>query len=401
MIDYTVLACLINNNELAAAVEVEKHHFENAMTQTMFEAVMEALVTGGAVDIPLLAAYLSHQHGHLTWTTHLERLVDEIAPAANFAIYQQKLKEAYVKRSAREIGAELAKQGDVAPALEALKSLTTASQQRGQSLDTLARDFVAELENPVESIKTGVKVLDSRFGGFHKSDLIVVGARPSMGKTAFAVNLALGSGEPFVFFSGEQGANQLMQRMVSIQGGVPLWRMRNNSLDDDDHRNIANTLKQLRERDAYIVDIPAPSLQDIVTESRRQHQQRGIRLVVVDYLQRMRVVGDSRREGIEAAVRGLKELARELDIPVVVLAQVNRRVDERPVKHPSMGDLMESGAIEAEADQIIMLSRKVVYEPDCPEKNEAQFTVAKHRHGPHGKFTLHFQADVLRFEEAA
>lgn len=401
MMDYSVLSCLLYNNELHKAVEVNADHFGSAHTQILFNTMMEVLDNGKPLDVELLAPLLQHMYPQHDWMPHLEELVQSTAAKANFSAYQEKLKEAYTQRCVKGIAHKLADDLDVPGAMDALKNVSTSPSRRGFDPERIAKSFIEHLESPPKSIPSGIGRIDDKLGGLHQSDLIVVGARPAMGKTAFAVNLALKSNAPFLFFSGEQGAEQLMERMVSIDGAVPLWKMRNRSLNQDDYRRVTDSVARIRNNNFYVVDKPSPSLQDIVSESRKQVHERGVKLILVDYLQRMKTTGDSRREAIEAAVRGLKELARELDVPVIVLAQVNRSVDNRENKHPNMGDLMESGAIEAEADQIIMLSREVVYDPSCSNPNGAMITIAKNRHGPTGRIDLHFQQEILRFSEAA
>lgn len=400
-IEYSVLSCLLNHNELVSAVEVESKHFPNVKTQTMFTAIVEAIGNAGKVDLNLLASYLSHNYGAHHWDPDLEALIDAPGPAENFAVYQQALKGQYLKFQARSIGGELNKTGDVAAALESLKGLDSTDVSSSYDKKSLGRLFIHDIDTDPDTIKTGIHKMDSKLGGLHGSDLIVIGARPSMGKTALACNIARKCYEPFVFFSGEQGASQLMQRFVAIEGGAPLWKMRNRKLSEEDYQSIASsvgTLTSDASPDFYVVDKPSPSLQDILFAARKHHHEHGIKLVVVDYLQRMRVKGPNRREGIEDAVRGLKELARELDIPVVVLAQVNRAVDSRDNKHPGMADLLESGAIEAEADQVLMLSREAVYTKDKNDDN-AKVSVEKNRHGPVGMMHLKFRNEYLRFED--
>lgn len=396
-----IICALVRHNELRSAVDVTAEHFPVYEHKRLFVHAIALLEKNSVLDFRSLYDAVQRESQQSDWAGIILWLDQEnIGSSANFAAYQTTLKNQYVDRKARDAGRALAETGDVPAAMQSLRNLEVTAHDAVYSPDRLAREFLDNLESPPQAIKTGIRDLDHLLGGLHRSDLIVLGARPAMGKTAFAVNLALNCRVPFLFFSGEQPAVQLMQRIVSIDAGIPLWRLRNRSLQQTDYSMMADALAELKKRQFCVVDKSAPSLVDVMSETRKQHQAIGVQAVFVDYLQRMRMNDkNSRREGVEEAIRGLKELAREVDVPVVVLAQVNRQVDSREHKHPNMGDLLESGAIEAEADQIMMLSRPSVYDANHPNPEEALLTVAKNRHGPTGDIELAFKAQQLRFKD--
>ena len=398
--EYAITASLLEFNELISAVEVEKEHFPTATTRMMFDVATTLVRELSSCDLATFATTCRTHSPGTRWDNEFDRLAGHTPSRAMFPGYQQALKRHFAASRARAIGKDLIKSGDAETALEALKAIALTDTRHGYDVQALTTLFLHELENPTPAIPTGLKKLDGVIGGLHNSDLVVLGARPAMGKTALACNLALNAGAPFLFFSGEQPAGQLMQRMVSIMGGPPVWKIRNRSVRDEDMQKVADAVRMMKEVNPYVVDKPSPSLQDIVTESRKQHQERGIKLILVDYLQRMRVDGAKKRhEAIAEAVRGLKELARELDVPVFLLAQVNREVDGRAGdKHPTMADLLESGAIEAEADQILLMSRPHVYD-DSEDPKLTVLSISKNRSGDTGKVLINFEGEYLRFTD--
>jgi replicative DNA helicase len=239
-------------------------------------------------------------------------------------------------------------------------------------------------------------------GGLHGGDLVIVGARPAMGKTALMLNMAasaLMAGFPVGVFSGEQGVSQITQRLIAIQGRIPVMRMRNGSLIGEDWSKLSAAVASLKDRGMYIFDKPAPTLSDIVRRARSWHYNHGIKAIYLDYLQRVKITTKApRHEAIGEIAAGLKELARELNIPVIALAQVNREVEKRVNKRPFMGDLKDSGTIEQEADQIFMLYRDEVYNEETKDKGLAEINIEKNRHGSTGRVDLAWRGEYLRFE---
>jgi len=299
------------------------------------------------------------------------------------------------------IGQALAAGGDCDAAMRDLMVLTstrTNYECSGFDAVNLAIERIEAIQAGGDpGIKSGLSDLDSKLGGFHKTDLVVIAARASMGKTAFMLNLANNCGCSCGIISAEMSREQLGQRLVALNGSVSAHRMRQGNLHDDEWTRVAETPKIVEAKRITINDKPAISVDEIARQARQMVHGQGIGILFVDYIQRLTAEGRSLREEIIHTVRGLKTLARELYIPVVALAQVKREVDTRPGnKRPFMADIQESGAIEQEADQVLTLFRDEVYNPDTLDKRMMEIIVVKNRHGPTGTIKVAWQADYMR-----
>lgn len=259
----------------------------------------------------------------------------------------------------------------------------------------------------VTGVPTGYYQFDEYTAGLQPSDLIIVAGRPSMGKTAFAMNMAMRGaamhGVPTAIFSLEMSMEQIMQRMLCCWGKVDLAKLRRGRLDDEDWARLYDAANHLSSSPIYVDDTPAITTMDLRARCRRLKAERGLGLVVVDYLQLMRASRhiDSREQEISDISRSLKALAKELHLPVVALSQLNRKVEERADKRPMMSDLRESGAIEQDADVIIFLYRAAAYkkkEELTPEDNVAEVIIGKQRNGPTGMVRLTFLKESTAFE---
>jgi replicative DNA helicase len=273
-------------------------------------------------------------------------------------------------------------------------------------------DYLYSRDNPsdVTGVPTGFVDLDSMTSGMQGGDLIIVAGRPSMGKTAFSLNIAenvaLDTKMPVAVFSMEMGGTQLAMRMIGSVGRLDQHRMRNGNLEDEDWEKLTTALGKLNEAPIFIDEGAGLSSFDVRARARRLHRQTGkLGLIVVDYLQLMAAPagkqGENRATEISEISRSLKALAKELDCPVVALSQLNRSVEQRPDKRPVMSDLRESGAIEQDADVILFIYRDEVYNPDSPDKGTAEIIIAKQRNGPIGRVRLTFMGQHTRFENYA
>ena len=267
--------------------------------------------------------------------------------------------------------------------------------------------YQRENQGAVTGVPTGFDDLDERTSGFQPGDLIIVAGRPSMGKTAFSLNIAenvaLDTKLPVAVFSMEMGATQLATRMIGSVGRLDQHRMRNGNLEDDDWVRLTTALGKLNDAPIYIDEGAGLSSFDVRARARRLHRQCGkLGLIVVDYLQLMAGTSgrasENRATEISEISRSLKSLAKELDVPVVALSQLNRSVEQRPDKRPVMSDLRESGAIEQDADLILFIYRDEVYNPDSEDKGTAEIIIAKQRNGPIGRVRLTFLGQHTRFE---
>ena len=252
---------------------------------------------------------------------------------------------------------------------------------------------------------TGFRDLDALTGGLQRSDLIIVAARPSMGKTTLALNIAQHAAAPphnvpVAIFSLEMSADQLVQRLICTDGRIDSKRLRRGEINDEELQRIAKASGRLSEMPIFTDDTAGMSIMELRTKARRLQAEHNIGLILVDYLQLMQGQGrytDNRVQEISEITRFLKGLARELNIPVVAMSQLSRAVDQRPSHIPMLSDLRESGSIEQDADVVMFIYREDYYDEDTPKKDLADILVAKHRNGPTGKIPLRFFGQQTRF----
>jgi len=269
-------------------------------------------------------------------------------------------------------------------------------------------DELSQLKGGITGLSTGYTELDKMTSGWQKSDLVIVAGRPSMGKTAFAMNLVeeavLNNPLPVLVFSLEMPAESLIFRMLSSIGRINQSKLRNGDLSDEDWRGFNSAFEKLKDTKLFIDDSPGLSPMDMRSRVRRLKREHGdVGMVVIDYLQLMQIKGTSenRTGEISEISRSLKLLAREFKCPVIALSQLNRSLEQRPNKRPVMSDLRESGAIEQDADVITFIYRDEVYNEDSPEKGVAEIIIGKQRNGPIGTLRLSFLGEFTRFENYA
>jgi len=263
-----------------------------------------------------------------------------------------------------------------------------------------------ERGDPITGIPTGFTDFDKATCGLQGSDLIIVAGRPSMGKTSFAMNIAenvaIKTKIPVAVFSMEMPGEQLTMRMMSAVGRIDQRKLRTGNLDDDDWPRMTSATGFLQDAPIYIDDTPALTPTEIRARARRLKREHGLGLIVIDYLQLMQGSGGASRENrateISEISRNLKAMAKELDVPVIALSQLNRSLEQRPNKRPIMSDLRESGAIEQDADLIVFIYRDEVYNEDSPDKGSAEIIIGKQRNGPIGTIRLTFHGKYTRFD---
>lgn len=257
----------------------------------------------------------------------------------------------------------------------------------------------------ITGLATGFGDLDFMTTGFHPSDFILIAARPSMGKTAFALNIlehvAVKKNEPCMIFSLEMSSEQLVNRLFSMDSGIDLQFLRSGRLEDDDWDKLVETAQRIGNSNIIIDDTPAITAAEIRTKCRKIKLEKGLKLVIIDYLQLMSGNGvrhgDNRQQEISDISGALKALARDLTCPVIALSQLSRAVESRVDKHPMLSDLRESGAMEQDADIVMFLYRDEYYNPDSEKKGEAEVIIAKQRNGPTGTIGLYWQSKTTRF----
>ncbi len=393
--------------------------------QIIFEAMMSLYDQHRPVDLLTLTSELKSQKklkniGGAPYLTELSNFV----PAASHAkAYAEIVEKASTRRRLIKAGTEIANKAfeddaDVQSLIgSAEKELFEVSDKIVKSdyvaMDELladAFDRIEELQKnkgALRGLKTGFRDLDKKTAGFQKGDLIIVGARPAMGKTTFAQNLAYNiasiNKKGVLFFSMEMAANEIVDRMISDVSGVDNWKMRTGNLSEEEFQKIGDALGEMDELPIYIDDTSSMTIMDLRNKARRAMHDHNIGIVIVDYLQLIQ--GSDRYKGnrvqeVTEISRGLKILARELEIPVVALAQLSRSVTGRDDPRPVLSDLRESGSIEQDADLVMFLHRPDYYrqnDDDYEETHITELLVAKHRHGAVGKIELYFHPELLRF----
>lgn len=357
---------------------------------------------------------------------YLFELSNNTPSAANIRAYAEIVRERSVLRQLIGVAAEIA---DTAYRPEGRDSITLLDEaerkvfdiagpggrgsgpQRISSYLALANERVHLLSDndlPVTGLSTGYRDFDGMTSGLQTSDLIIVAGRPSMGKTTFAMNMAenavMACDKPVLIFSMEMPGDALALRMMASLGEIELQKLRTGKLEDDDWPRVGSVVGMLSERSMFIDDTPALSPSEVRSRARRIARDHGqLGLIVVDYLQLMRVGGNSenRTAEISEISRSLKALAKELNVPVIALSQLNRSLEQRADRRPVMSDLRESGAIEQDADLIVFIYRDEVYNPDTRDKGVAEIIIAKQRNGPIGRIRLAFQGQFTRFKDLA
>lgn len=272
-----------------------------------------------------------------------------------------------------------------------LKSVLTDSFDR---IDELHKD-----KEKLRGIPTGFKSLDNILAGLQASDLVIVAGRPSVGKTAFTLNvahnIAVKEQIPVAIFSLEMSKEQLVDRLLASEAGIDSWKLRTGNLDDNDFLKINHAYGALAEAPLFIDDSSMINVLEMRTKARRLQAEHGLGLIIVDYLQLMSgSTPENRVQEVSLISRSLKGLARELNVPVIALSQLSRAVESRPDKRPQLSDLRESGSIEQDADVVMFLYREEVYDEDTPRKGIMDVLVRKHRNGPIGQAELYFKADT-------
>jgi replicative DNA helicase len=421
-------AMLLSRDAIAAAVECcTAEDFYKPAHGHIYSAVT-ALYTRGEPADPVTVADELRRGGVLDAVGDPSMLISlqvNTPSTANAAHYAHIVEEHALLRRLVVVAGEIAEMGytvpdDVSAVVDRAEAMVFEVAQR-RVVDTMSslRDLLAagldhleqlyERGDTITGVPTGYTELDERLAGLQPSNLIVVGARPAMGKTSFALGIvshaALKIHKPVLLFSLEMSHLELTQRMLCSEARVDATRMRNGRLLESDWPKISNAIGRLGDAPIFIDDNPNVTVMDIRAKSRRLMAREGLGLVVVDYLQLMSGHQRSRAENRQVEVseisRGLKVLARELNVPVVALSQLSRNLEMRQDKRPVLADLRESGSIEQDADVVLFIYRDEVYNPDSPDRGSAEIIVAKHRNGPVGVNHLAFVDHYTRFANMA
>jgi len=398
-------------------------HFYLQKHRWIYEAILGLHEQREPVDFLTLTAALERQEQlqAIGGSAYILQLISAVPSAINIESYAHMVEQASVRRRLLEVASEIAKLayaeekgiGEVVDQSE--RALFAVSQQRiardlrpVQEVVGTYRDYLYNLyahRGELMGVTSGFRDLDRLLGGFQRSDLIVLAARPGVGKTSLLLTMALKAAEKgklVAIFSLEMSAEQLVQRMISSLSRVDAQRLRIGNLQDEDLPKIEDAIGHLADLPIYIDDTPALTPLQLRTKCRRLHSEHGLDMAYVDYLQLM--TADTRTENrvqeVSYLSRMLKALARELDTPVLTASQLSRAVEQRQDRRPVLSDLRESGSIEQDADVVMFIYRDDMYHPETQQLNIAEIMVAKHRSGPLGTVQLYFNRNLTQFADA-
>ncbi|TNY37694.1 replicative DNA helicase [Thermomonospora catenispora] len=418
---------LLSPNAIAEVVEVLKSSdFYRPAHQILYDTILDLYGRGEPADAVTVVAELTKRGeiNRVGGASYLHTLMATVPTAANAAYYAKIVRERAVLRRLVEVGTRIVQLGyssDGADADEVLdraqaEVFAIAEKRTGEDyapLSEIMPDTLDEIEaigsrgGQMVGVPTGFADLDALTNGLHPGQMIIIAARPAIGKSTLALDFARAAaikhGLTTVFFSLEMGRNEITMRLLSAEARVALHAMRSGTMQDEDWTRLARRMSEVAEAPLFIDDSPNMSMMEIRAKCRRLKQQHDLRLVIVDYLQLMtsnkRV--ESRQVEVSEFSRSLKLLAKELGVPVIALSQLNRSPEQRTDKRPMVSDLRESGSIEQDADVVILLHREDAYEKESPRAGEADLIVAKHRNGPTATVTVAFQGHYSRFVDMA
>lgn len=406
-----------------AAEELSADDFYRETHRLIYEAMMELKDRTEPVDLVTLTEQLkkADKLAKIGGIPALSLIANSVPTAANVHYHARIVHEKAQLRSlisaATEIaGAAYESADEVEDIMDNAEKriLAVSSGKRSKDfvplqeilLDTLEQiDARYNNKGSITGLPTGFTELDHLTAGLQKSDLILVAARPSMGKTAFTLNIAahvvLRAREPVAFFSLEMSKEQLVQRLLCSEGRIDSQRLRVGELEEKEWGDLIDTANRLSAAPLYIDDTPSITVMELRSKARRLKAEHGLSLIVIDYLQLMQgrasKNGDNRQQEISEISRSLKALARELNVPVIALSQLSRSVESRQVKRPMLSDLRESGSLEQDADIVMFLYREDYYDPETENKNITEVIIAKHRNGPVDTVDLTFLKQFTKF----
>jgi len=387
----------------------------------IYQTVLDLANKGEPVDLVTVTEALrqSKRLDEVGGVAYLTELANAVPTAAHIDHYARIIEEKSLLRqlihAAGEImAASYEAREEVEEILDEAerKIFSVANRRSGRTISSLKQilieafeqiEYLYENKGAVTGVPTGFADFDRLTAGLQPSDLIILAARPSMGKTTFALNMAENAAVrlkiPVAIFSLEMSREQLALKMLCAEAGVDNQRIRTGNLSEEDWPKLSHALGRLSEAKIFIDDSPNISAWEIRAKARRIKAEHGLGLVIIDYLQLMqsRYRSENRQQEVSEISRSLKALARELSTPVVALSQLSRAVEQRPGKKPSLADLRESGSLEQDADLVCFLYREDYYDPDTDKKNITELIVAKHRNGPTGKVEFFFQKEYSKF----
>ncbi len=416
-------AVLIDEEVLADITEhVKPKDFYDKRHAIIYDAILRLYEKNKPVDLLTLTDELKRKKelDDIGGSAYLTELTNYVPTAAHAESYAEIVAQKAVRRRLIRASGEISELGyDESTTTQELLQQAEAElfevsdqslKQDLTSLESILTDSFDRLEElhrnkgALRGVRTGYRDLDNMTAGLQRSDLIILAARPAMGKTTLVTNLAYNvatiAKQPVLFFSLEMSKEQLVDRMLADASGVDSWNIRTGNLSDDDFSKLSEAMGEMAEAPIFIDDTPGLSVLEMRTKARRASHDQPLGLIIIDYLQLMQGSGrdnGNRVQEVSEISRGLKLIARELNVPVIALSQLSRSVESRSPQIPQLSDLRESGSIEQDADIVMFIYREAYYNPETERENVTDLIIAKHRNGPVGKVELYFHPERLRF----
>jgi replicative DNA helicase len=420
-VEQSLLGCMLLDKDAIIAVSgwLAPEHFYDDRHVQIYSNMLDLFNEGLPVDLITLTDRLKKQKklSKVGGRTYIADLATMVATSANAEEYGQIIKESATRRgliSAARIITEMAYKETIGidEVIDKSERQVFDVAQKGTRTnfvhikdllkDAYERAERADKDESYLGISTGFKDLDDLLGGFQKSDLVILAARPSVGKTALALDMmrhaALVEKKTVAFFSLEMSKTQIMDRLLGMQSGIPFWEIRTGRLSDKKFVKLADTMGELADGNIFIDDQAGQHINALRTKARRLALERGLDIIFVDYLQLMHGNSkESRNLEVGEISQGLKNIAKELEIPVVGLSQLSRAIEKRQSRRPQLSDLRESGSIEQDADVVMFIDREEIWDPETEDKGTGELIVAKHRNGPTGLVKLAFVNEIASF----
>lgn len=417
-------AVLIDPSTITTVIEILRpEHFYQPEHQFIFSAIISLFEQQQPVDVVTLKNALTKEGTlkKIGGVSYLSDLINTVPTAAYVEHYANIIKGFYTKRKMIELSSKMVEEafedtGDVKMLLDHAESQIFALSQEHMHRDFIQlkeiltqsferlEEFGRDGGNSMRGVPTGYTDLDNKLSGMQASNLVILAARPGVGKTSFALNIALNVATkhkmPVGFFSLEMSKEELVDRLLVGQADIDAWRLKTGRLSDDDMKRLTEAMGDLAEAPIFIDDTPGSTILEMRTKARKLKAEHDLKMIIVDYLQ-LADAGrkmESRVQEVSFVSQGLKNLARELRIPVLALSQLSRAVEQRNVKKPQLADLRESGAIEQDADVVMFIYQEEETEDLLdPNKRNMKLLIAKHRNGPVGEIDLLFRGDRVKF----
>ena len=417
---------LLSKDAIADVVEeLKPADFYRPAHETIYDAILDLYGRGEPADAVTVAAELTRRGelGRVGGAPYLHTLLQSVPTAANAGYYARIVREQAILRRLVEAGTRIAQLGYAGDG--AVDEIVDRAQAEVYAVtERRTRDDYLPLSQIMEATLDEIEAIDSRSGelvgvptgftdldqltnGLHPGQMVVVAARPGLGKSTFGLDVARSAAIhhqlPTVIFSLEMSRTEIAMRLLSAESRIHLHHLRTGGMSEDDWNRLARRMGEVSAAPLFIDDSPNLSMMEVRAKCRRLKQRNDLRLVVVDYLQLMSMGRryENRQQEVSEMSRALKLLAKELEVPVIAISQLNRGAEQRTDKRPQLADLRESGSIEQDADLVILLHREDAYERESPRAGEADFIVAKHRNGPVDTITVAFQGHYSRFVDMA